>query len=661
MEDKYLWLEDILDKKSLNWVTQQNKKMTDLFSKTQSFKKMESEIEEILESKEKIPYVLFLYKDHVYNIWTDEKRVQGLIRRASILEYKKPKPNWEILLDLDVLSEEDQQKWVYHGMEISPNGKRILISLSPGGSDADIIREFDIESKTFVENGFELPLSKGSAAWFNDNEILVIRDFGLETITSSGYPRIIRKWVRGDELPNPKVLYETSADDVAIYVEMAHSHNKTIAVIQRRIDFYSGQLFTFDGSVVKAINLPLKFEVMSTSTDTMIISVREDWENYKSGDVLVYDFANETFDLMLRPAANASVYMGTHTLGGALVVLDIDVKSNLFFFSKQDGVWSSEKLSLPANGSISTLIADTECDDFFVSYDSFNSPASYFYGRKNKIEEVVKKQPAFFDYDNIEVSQHFVKSLDGTNIPYFVAHKKGLEFDGSNPTILYGYGGFEVTLKPRFNNILGKVWLDKGGVYVLANIRGGGEYGPVWHQAALKENRDRAYQDFFAIAEDLFDKKITSPAHLGAQGGSNGGLLMGVCFTQRPDLFRAVNCGVPLLDMHRYHKLLAGHSWMAEYGDPDDEVDGNYIRALSPYHRINKEQKNYPVIYLNTSTKDDRVHPGHARKFAAKLDEYEIPFHYYENINGGHAGFSNLKELAFIEALDYAFFWKYLK
>ena len=366
-------------------------------------------------------------------------------------------------------------------------------------------------------------------------------------------------------------------------------------------------------------------------------------------------------DLIFRPKKNSSVYSGKILKDGLLLIVDTDVKGNLLFLKKDNNSWVSERIDLPVNGSIDMLVGNSKSNDFFVAYDSFNTPVSYYYGNKNKIVSVVKKQPTYFNFENIEVHQHFVKSPDGTSVPYFLVHSKDMKLDGKNPTILYGYGGFEISLKAHFNNILGKAWLDKGGVYVLANIRGGGEYGPSWHQSALKENRQRAYDDFFAVAEDLITRKITSPAHLGAQGGSNGGLLMGVCYTQRPDLFKAINCGVPLLDMRRYHKLLAGYSWIAEYGNPDDEVDGAFIRDLSPYHKINDAQKNYPVIFLHTSTKDDRVHPGHARKFAAKLEEHGFDYHYHENIDGGHAGASNLLELAFMKALDYAFFWKYLK
>jgi prolyl oligopeptidase len=661
MEDKYLWLEDILSKKSMEWVKAENKSMEDAFQDDPNFEKLTNELQEILESKEKIPFIQFIDNGFVYNTWTDETHVQGLVRRTTVDEYKKPQPQWDVLINLDVLSKKDAQKWVFHGMLISPGKSRALVYLSPGGGDADVVREFDLITKTFVENGFELPLAKGSAEWLSDDELLVFRDFGPGTVTSAGYARTVRKWIRGDIHPNENPIFEIPFDDNGIFMESFHDGEKSQYIAYENIDFYHKKIFSYADGKFTELNLPSMCEVFGIKFECLYLTLKENWKNFLTGDVLVYDLGKKTGELIYRPAKNSSLYEARIIKDGVLLVLDIDVKSSLLFAAKKGSNWETEKIDLPANGNIGNLVSDPNSNEFFISYDSFNTPMTYFYGVKNKIEAMVKKSPVFFDYESIEIHQHFVKSLDGTMVPYFLAHKKGMKFDGKNPTILYGYGGFEITLKARFNNILGKAWLEKGGVYVLSNIRGGGEYGPLWHQCALKENRDRAYQDFFAIAEDLIAKKITSPSHLGAQGGSNGGLLMGVCFTQRPELFAAINCGVPLLDMRRYHTLLAGHSWVAEYGDPDDPLDGEYIRALSPYHRIDQEQKQYPMIFLNTSTKDDRVHPGHARKFAAKLKEYGLPYWYHENINGGHSGASNLKELAFMVSLDYAFFWKYLK
>ncbi len=659
-EDKYLWLEEVLSEKSLEWAREQNKKTIEYFSKDPEFDKLVDSLTEALETKEKIPYASFINNGYVYNTWSDEKNIQGLLRRSKIESYKNGNPAWEALIDLDALSSAEGQKWVFHGATTSPDKKRALIFLSPGGTDADTMREFDFATKSFVKDGFTLPISKGSASWLSDNELFLERDFGPETLTASGYPRTIRRLARGQKLEDAEIIFTTPKEDTLLYVNTYHEAGKTNTYIHRRMDFYSGEVHRFDGKKFHKIEMPLKFEVSDHNLDYLFMGLRQDWKEFKAGDFVAYNFHTSKFELIFSPDNKSSVYSSGMTHDGVLLIVDTDVRSNLYKFAKDGFSWKKSKVDLPSNGSIDFMTTNSEGSDFFVAYDAFDTPLSYFYGKADKIEGLVKKSPAFFNYENIEVTQQFAKSNDGTMIPYFLVHQKGLVMNGKNPTILYGYGGFEISLKSHFSNLLGKAWLDKGGVYVLSNIRGGGEYGPSWHQCALKENRVRTYQDFFSIAEELFAKKITTPAHLGAMGGSNGGLLMGVCYIERPDLFKAINCGVPLLDMQRYHKLLAGHSWIAEYGNPDDEVDGKYIRDLSPYHRINKDEKNYPVMYINTSTKDDRVHPGHARKFAAKLEEYGLPYFYHENIDGGHAGASNMRELAFMKALDYMFFWKQL-
>lgn len=664
MNDKYLWLEEIESKDSLLWVKSENASTVDQLTSWKSFKQISEKISSALESKEKVPFVRFIDSAYIYNFWSDEAHVQGILRRTTIEDYQNASPAWETLIDLDLLSTKDNQKWVFHDFEISPNKKRALVSLSPGGLDADIVREYCLETKSFLTDGFSLELSKGNATWNSDNELLVMRVFGEDSVTSCGYPRTLRKWKRGDDVKSAVIIYEIPIEESFLYTQTFHFEKNSRVIVYRKRDFYSGELFLLQQDELQKISLPEKIDTYGANNQQLFFHLQEDWVtdsfSYKSGEVLVYYFDQKNVELIYSPHANTSVYSGSVTKSGLLLILDKDVKSELHLFKCIEHKWKSQKIELPQNGSLDSLVTSELSDDFYIAYDSFNSPVTYYQVSESLKPEAIKKQPSFFNHQDIEVHQHFTKSLDGTMVPYFLVHKKGLEFNSKNPTILYGYGGFEVSLKAHFSNILGIGWLDQGGVYVLSNIRGGGEYGPSWHQAALKDKRDRAYQDFFAIAEDLFKRQITSPEHLGARGGSNGGLLMGVCYTQRPDLFKAINCGVPLLDMHRYHKLLAGHSWIAEYGNPDEEIDGEYIRNLSPYHRIKENQKGNPIIFLNTSTKDDRVHPGHARKFAAKIKEFNYPFYYYENIDGGHAGASNMKELAFIEALDYAFFWTHL-
>lgn len=661
MEDKYLWLEDISGAESLEWVRAENTRTKDVFNSESWFQDDVKSILEILESKEKIPMVSFIDGGFVYNHWTDDVKVQGLLRRATIESYKNNTPDWDIILDFDLMSEKDKQKWVYHGITISPNKKRALVYISPGGTDADVMREFDFESRKFVEDGFLLPVAKGGADWLSDDELFLYRVLGPETVTSAGYAKLVKRWKRGEALDAAVTIFEIASSDNGVSMDSYFLDGKSSYLATKSIDFYTTELYRFVGSEFKKLNLPKKFDFIGKNLNGCFMTIGEAWLDFSIGDVVFHSYETQQTELLYHPEKNSSVYSGRVLKDGMLLIVDTDVKSSLYYLNNEQGKWTSKKLALPENGSIDWLNATSKGNDFFVAFDSYNTPLTYYYGKKDKIESVVRTQPSYFNHQDIEVSQHFVTSPDGTKVPYFLAHKKGTKYDGTNPTILYGYGGFEISLKAHFSNAIGKLWLDKGGVYALANIRGGGEYGPAWHQAALKGNRQRAYDDFYAVAEDLIARKITTPEHLGAHGGSNGGLLMGVCYTQRPDLFAAINCGVPLLDMRRYHKLLAGYSWIAEYGNPDDEIDGAFIRALSPYHKINKEQKNYPMMYLNTSTKDDRVHPGHARKFGALIKEYGFDYLYHENIDGGHAGASNSKELAFMMAMNYAFFWKYLK
>jgi len=665
-DDKYLWLEEVLSEDSISWVKEKNQTTLKPLTSHPEFAKLESDILKILESKEKIPYV-YMNGEYLYNTWYDDEHTQGLLRRTTLEEYKKNNSNWETVIDFDQLSNIEKIKWVPKGFTISPNQKRALIYMSPGGCDANIIREFDLTKLQFVPDGLVLPKSKGSAVWLDDDTILISRDFGEGTLTASGYPRTIRRWKRNSTLSSAKTVFEISKNDTFAFQRSFYLPNNPEhkIILMRNIDFYHSEFFLFNEETSKTeqIDLPQMCDYLGHTLTSLFVTIKENWREFCQGDLLHYDFQTKTIELILRPAKNSSIHTTAISKNGIFVIINENIKGNLYFYTKSSSAWQSHHLKLPSEGSLEALTTDATNDNFFVMYSSFNTPPSYYFGTGVETFSVVKIQPAFFDYKNIEVHQYFVKSFDDTAIPYFLVHKKGLVFNGNTPTILYGYGGFEVSLCPEFSNVEGIAWLEKGGVYVLANIRGGGEYGPTWHQCALKENRYKTYEDFFAIAQDLFAKKITSPRHLGAWGGSNGGLLMGVCYTQRPDLFAAINCAVPLLDMRRYHKLLAGHSWIAEYGNPDDEKDGEYIRKISPYHCVEKDlppNKKYPTIFLNTSTKDDRVHPGHARKFAAKLEELHHQFYYYENIDGGHAGHANLKQLAFKHALDYIFFWKEL-
>lgn len=659
MDDKYLWLEEVNSERALTWARELSQETIDKIKTHPSFFKIEEDALNSMDAKEKIPYVSIV-GDFLYNTWFDSDHLQGIFRRTTINEYLTENPSWETILDIDQLSSVENTTWVLQEFNFNRDKTRAMVVLSPGGSDANVAREFDLETKSFIIDGFILPLSKGSVHWMDDNTLRLCREFDENSLSASAYPITVRDWKRGQKIEEATTVFKGAPSDVLVYSrEFEHEGGHSV-FLERWIDFQSAEIYFDDNGHLIKLNLPAKCFAIGVFKNNYIVTIKEDWQGNKSGDILAYNLKTHVTKKLLSPGKNQSIDQIYVTKNGLIAIIDEDVKGALYFCNIHDDLsLKSKKIDLPSNGTVDHLCATPRSDKFFVSYSSFNSPSIYFYGEGENSVRIAKKTPSLFNHQEIEVSQYFAKSLDGTMIPYFVAYKKGTRFNGTNPTILYGYGGFEISLKPTFSNILGSAWLDRGGIYVLSHIRGGGEYGPSWHQAAMKEKRHKAYEDFFAIAEDLFFRKITSPKHLGALGGSNGGLLMGVAFTQRPDLFKAICCEMPLLDMHRYHKLPPGPSWIAEYGDPDDDKDGAFIRSISPYQNIKKEGQ-YPIIFLTTSTKDDRAHPGHARKFAARLLEYGHAFEYFENFEGGHAAATNNKQYAFFFALEFSFFWKHL-
>lgn len=658
MTDSYLWLEDILSDKSLSFVRSQNQLSQNYVDSLTDYRVFQKRAQEILQNKDKIP-TFQIVGPYLYGLWSDQQHIQGLYRRIKIQDFLNASKEWEDLIDLDALSSLENQKWVYAGVSFSPNETKALIFLSPGGTDANVIREFDLVKKQFIKDGFTLPLSKGSACYLNEDQMLAARVFENERQTFSGYPIEVRKYQRGSQ--KHVVIFEGQESDVSVW---ALTRGGSFALIQRTIDFYRSQKFLYrqDGSL-----RPLKVSEAATLMDftdrLIVLELKADEERFKASSLIAYDPESDESDdvsLIFEPLANEAIEEVRITKDGLLMILCRDVTSTLYSLKKVKGAWVKAELRSMPNSSMQSLTTYPESTQAFVNTWSFNQPQALVHVKSDELEtEIIQTLGSYFDHEQIQVTQNFATSADGTRVPYFLVHHRDVIYDGSNPTILYGYGGFEISMLPYFDNNLGSLWLERKGVFVLSNIRGGGEYGPAWHQSALKENRGLAYEDFFAIAEDLIRLKITSAHHLGAQGGSNGGLLMGVCMTMRPELFRAIHCAVPLLDMRRYHHLLAGNSWIAEYGDPD-KPEGAYINRISPYHNL-RAGAQYPSILLTTSTKDDRVHPGHARKFHAKLTELGAHSLYYENIEGGHAGSSDALERSHLLAMVYSFFWDQLK
>jgi prolyl oligopeptidase len=668
--DPYLWLEDVTGERSLSWVKEQNAGSKSELEASPDFQPIRQRLLTILDSKEKIPYAA-KHGAYYYNFWRDEKNIRGLWRRTTLEEFKKPSPAWETVLDLDELSSAEKENWVWKGYDVLyPTYDRALLFLSRGGADARVVREFDIKEKKFITDGFYLPEAKSDVAWRNRDTLYVGTDFGSNTLTHSGYPRTIKEWKRGTPLAEASFVFEGKPEDVAVRPSVVHDHGRTYEFVGRGVTFFTSLEYVRRGKDWVKIDKP-NDALLSTFTDHILLHLRSDWtvggKTYPAGALLAANFdsylkGNRELQTLFEPGERKSL-VGQSETRNYLILNELDnVKNRLYVLKPEKDKWSREPLEAPSFGSVSASGIDPdESDDYFLNVSDFLTPFSLSLGTIGKTPcEKLKSLPAFFNTNGLEISQHEATSKDGTKVPYFQVSRKTTQLNGSNPTLLYGYGGFEIPMLPAYNASVGSAWLERGGVYVLANIRGGGEFGPKWHEAARKQNRQRAYDDFIAVAEDLIARKVTSPKHLGIQGGSNGGLLMGVMLTQRPDLFKAIVCQVPLLDMHRYNHLLAGASWMDEYGDPDKPEDWAYISKYSPYQNVSKDKK-YSRVLFTTSTRDDRVHPSHARKMVARMKEQGHDVLYYENVEGGHGGAANNQQQAYMSALAYTFLLKELR
>jgi prolyl oligopeptidase len=663
-EDRFLWLEDVTGEKSLDWARARNAESAKVLA-TPEEAALEKRILDILDSKERIPEV-DKHGRFYYNVWRDAKNPRGLWRRTTLEEYRKPEPAWETVIDVDALGAAEKENWVWHGAQcLKPDYKLCLVSLSRGGADADVVREFDLESRSFVKDGFFLPEAKSTVGWVDRDSLFVGTDFGAGTLTTSGYPRIAKLWKRGTPLEKAETVYETKPEDVWAYALHDDTKGFERDFVLRGITFFTNELFLRrDGKLVK-IDKPDSANA-NVHRDLLLVELRDDWtvggKTYPAGALIATDFeaflkGERNFDTIFEPGPRRSLQAYSPTLHTILVTELDNVKNRVYVAARKDGKWTREPLpGMPEFGSVAATAVDPdESDDYFLRVTDFVTPTSLALGSVGAgAAEKLKQLPAFFDAAGLSVSQHETASKDGTRIPYFQVSRQNIALDGKNPTLLYGYGGFEISMLPEYRGSVGAAWLEKGGVFVVANIRGGGEFGPKWHQAALKANRHKAYEDFIAVGEDLIRRKVTSTPHLGIQGGSNGGLLMGNMLTMRPDLWGAVVCQVPLLDMRRYHTLLAGASWMEEYGNPDDPKQWAFIQGFSPYHQLKAGVK-YPPTLFTTSTRDDRVHPGHARKMMASMSAMGQDVLYYENIEGGHGGAANNQQAAHMAALAYTF------
>lgn len=665
-QDPYLWLEDVTGDEALDWVRARNEPTLARF-RDENFERMRTEALEVLDTDARIPYVV-RRGEHLYNFWRDAANPRGLWRRTTLDSYRTETPEWDVLIDVDELGRADGEKWVWAGAGvIYPEYTRALVSLSRGGSDASIVREFDMLTRQFVDDGFELPEAKSQVSWADPDTVLVGTDFGPGSLTDSGYPRVVKRWRRGTPLAEAETVFEGARSDVNVVASTSRVPGYERTLIGRALDFWNEEVYELRGSELIRIDAPTDASV-SPHREWLLIELRSDWslgeDTYTAGSLLAANYdeflaGTAQLQVVFEPDEHTALNHYAWTEDRLLIVSLADVASRVEIVTPGD--WRREPVAgIPAATNTVVVSADDTGDEFFLDSSGFDSPSRLMRGTDDGKLEQIKSAPGFFDAENISVTQNFATSQDGTSIPYFVVRPGGPQAsDGPAPTLLYGYGGFESSNTPGYSGVLGRLWLARGGTYVLANIRGGGEYGPGWHTQAMREGRHKVAEDFAAVATDLVDRGITTVAQLGAQGGSNGGLLMGIMLTQYPERFGALVCSVPLLDMKRYHLLLAGASWVAEYGDPDNPDDWAFISEYSPYQNISATRR-YPPVLMTTSTRDDRVHPGHARKMTAALEAAGHPVFYYENIEGGHAGAADNEQVAFKSALTYSFLWQML-
>ena len=678
-DDPYLWLEDIDGEKSMEWVRQENAATAASLKSRPIFGELYAQAKAALNANSRLPEV-YQEEGWLYNTWKDEEHPRGVFRRTTREEFAKAKPEWEVVIDVDALNAAENKQWTFKGMDCLPDDPaHCMVYLSPGGGDAVVIREFDSVTMSFVADGFFLPLSKGGVDWIDADTLYVSTDFGEGAMTDSGYPRIAKRWKRGTPLASAETVHVGASSSISTYATRMRSDGPDLDLVREGLTFWTTQWYQLADDGKQALDLPATAVVHGAFKGRLVISLKKDWTRdettYRQGSVLVVDLSalrnghDGAIDVLFEPNGTMVVESVAETDDTILLSVLDNVRGKIFRYSPgPEGQWQRHQVDFPDNGALEIISTDGESGDFFAEFESFTSPPALYYVAAGDWQPVkMKSQDPTFDGSKYKTEQFFATSRDGTRVPYFVVLSRDIELNGRNPTHIFSYGGFRNSLTPSYSGsyealygAYGKLWLDRGGVFVLANIRGGGEFGPAWHAAALKENKVRSYEDFEAVAEDLFKRRITSPQHLGIEGRSNGGLLVGALMTRNPDMYGAVICGVPLLDMKRYHKLLAGASWMAEFGNPDVPEEWAYIKQYSPYQNVSKGT-DYPPIFFFGSTRDDRVHPGHGRKMAALLKELDQEVYYYENTEGGHGGSSTNEQLAYRLALAYTHLWTQLK
>ena len=669
--DPFLWLEEAESPRALDWARAENARSLGLLEADPRYPVLLQDARKIVDATDRIPTPGFR-AGRIYNFWQDPVHVQGLWRRTTLESYQTADPAWEPVLDVDALSKAEGKTWVYEGADCLPPDQRLcLVTLSNGGEDAHEVREFDLDKARFVDGGFLLPRSKQDVAWRDPDTLVAARDWGPGTMTESGYAFVVKLVRRGAPLAEAQEVFRGKPVDVGVspYSLFDPQTGQQVVLIHRSVSFFESENYVLTASGVVKLPLPLKASIVALNGGQLLFTLKEDWaprnggKAIPKGSLVAADFAElqrggtSSVVVLMTPGPRESIEQVSATKGRIVVAAYENVKGRALVFHRgADGAWTRQAIPLPDKSAVDLVDTDDRSDMAFLRVSSFlDPPTLYLADTATGALKPVKSLPARFDASHHVVEQFEATSTDGTKVPYFVVRPKDLKFDGSAPTVLYAYGGFEASMLPGYSATNGKLWLERGGTYVLANIRGGGEFGPAWHDAGLKTNRQRIFDDFAAVAKDLIARKITSPRRLGIQGGSNGGLLMGVQLEQHPELWNAVDIQVPLLDMIRFTQIGAGASWVGEYGSPDVPDERAFLEKISPYQNL-KPGVRYPEPLFVTSTKDDRVTPAHARKMAARMQAMGLPFLYYENIEGGHNAAANLQETAHRIALETTYF-----
>jgi prolyl oligopeptidase len=665
--DQFLWLEDVHGARAMAWVQAENAKTLRVLQGDANFADLYADALKIAQAKDRIPNPEFI-AGSIFNFWQDRTHVRGIWRRTTPADFASASPAWTTVLDLDALAAAEKANWVWKGADcVWPREDRCLVNLSDGGEDAVTVREYDLAARAFVNGGFTLPRAKQTVAWLSDNSILVSRAWSPGQLTTSGYPFVVKRLRRGEPLSSAVQVFRGSAADGGYGVTPITIHDgagNAATLIVRPLSTFKAEHYILTPRGPKRLNVPLESQPLGLVAGRLLFLIQQDWTIngtvFPQGSLVAFELAAAQADpqnlrptLVYAPGPRETLDSASPTKSRLLVTTYENVRGRAWIYTPAaNGEWSKRRLDLPDNSSINVNDSDLHSERAYLTTTSFlQPPALWQVDAGTGSLDVVKQSPARFDASNDAVEQREATSKDGTQIPYFIVRPKNMRLDGNNPTVLYAYGGFDVSMTPAYSAIFGKLWLERGGVYVLANIRGGGEFGPAWHDAGLTTHRQRIYDDFAAVAEDLIATKVTSPRRLGIRGGSNGGLLMGVEFTQHPELFHAVDIAVPLLDMLRFEQIQAGASWTGEYGSVSNPEQRAFLASISPYNNL-KPGVNYPEPLIWTTTKDDRVGPQHARKFAAKLAAMNDPYLFYEVTEGGHGAGANLNEIAFTNALE---------